>query len=554
MYKVEKEVINIKPEVPNWFVMGDPEQLFALLELMLRTFSTPHVPYVNIAGDAPPNVKAGGHNEEMFINLTDEERDEVECSICYQILKDTRQCENKHNFCYGCIYEWSTSGNPTNHLRCPVCRVDGMYMKNMPLDELVNSKRVKCLLKTCSWTGPLKDHGSHKHTTYSEGPAEKSDFPLLNLGDRAPSRSNASSSSRTTRGSSTPRSNNTTQRQPLTSTTTQNNNNTSQTPSNQRASVPPQNNNNNSLNATGRSRSRSRPRQSTSVQRRGNNAAANTSTTTSQNRLTSRARIQNGVSTNNNTNRSSRNTNQATQSENVEPATPGRQAAQSTLAPRPPTTPRPQRTSTRRMPTLPSIVSANENGQNNHITDSNANNVRNRGTLTSTASTETSESNTSNNNNHNVNISFSSNASTNVSSSSINNNNSSTIENARRSDSPPIAEPVMRFTIEPVYIRRSVRPNPNRGFTTIRDRLNESRQRLDMLMNAFSTELDRGHNDLTAFQEERERRRQQQLAEVRDLGRRLGHVAQELRGLLSQRREIRSQIDHLADSFSDDMD
>lgn len=97
------------------------------------------------------------------------------------------------------------------------------------------------------------------------------------------------------------------------------------------------------------------------------------------------------------------------------------------------------------------------------------------------------------------------------------------------------------------YLRRP----GQRSFGLIRERLMESRQRLDMLMNAFSTELDRGRQDLTEFQSEREIRRQEQMAEVRDLGRRLSQVATELRGLLSQRRQIRSQIDNLAMDAAD---
>ena len=112
------------------------------------------------------------------------------------------------------------------------------------------------------------------------------------------------------------------------------------------------------------------------------------------------------------------------------------------------------------------------------------------------------------------------------------------------------AETPRRFTLE-ASIRR---PSQPRSFGIIRERLNESRQRLDMLMNVFSVELDRGRQDLTSFQEERERRRQEQLAEVRDLGRRLTQVATELRGLLSQRRQIRTQMDNLLESASDDQD
>ena len=43
--------------------------LFALLEIMLRTFA--HV----------PKVKPGGHSEDMFVDLTEEERGEMECNI-----------------------------------------------------------------------------------------------------------------------------------------------------------------------------------------------------------------------------------------------------------------------------------------------------------------------------------------------------------------------------------------------------------------------------------------------------------------------------------------
>lgn len=62
-------------------------------------------------------------------------------------------------------------------------------------------------------------------------------------------------------------------------------------------------------------------------------------------------------------------------------------------------------------------------------------------------------------------------------------------------------------------------------------------------MTTFSSELDRGRNDIAAFQDQRERRRQEQLDEVRDLGRRLGQVATELRQLLDNRRQLRTDIE-----------
>ena len=80
------------------------------------------------------------------------------------------------------------------------------------------------------------------------------------------------------------------------------------------------------------------------------------------------------------------------------------------------------------------------------------------------------------------------------------------------------------------------RPGENLG--EIRDRLQESRNRLDNLMSSFSGELDRSRQEMAEFQQERERQRREQLDEVRELGQRLGQVASELRRLLEHRRNL----------------
>ena len=85
----------------------------------------------------------------------------------YQILKDPRQCANKHKYCYTCIFVWSTSGPHTNHGRCPVCRTDGHYVRNRELEEKIGRLKVKCHLKSCNWKGPLRFLGKHTHTTYT---------------------------------------------------------------------------------------------------------------------------------------------------------------------------------------------------------------------------------------------------------------------------------------------------------------------------------------------------------------------------------------------------
>lgn len=505
--------------------MSDAEPLLALLELMLRTFSHQQA----------PKVKPGGHPDEIFVDLSEEERDTLECSICYQILKDVRQCENKHKFCYSCIFVWSTSGHPINHSRCPVCRVDGSYVRNYELDEIINDKKVKCSLKTCKWSGALKSLQSHQHTTYTnptrvtqpanekatELPAVRT-TPVNRPSSVTRSRSSASGSLTSTATSSQVEVANETAPQiqfevSLNNTENSINNSTTTTTATQNATRSSSNRRSNGNGTSTRSRTRSRHRhQSSSPQRRSHVTATGLNT-----RLTSRARIQNNGTVENQPAN-------ATSNGNAASITPRSRAPfnranlvvsgninasanvteQTTIeelhVPHPPMTPRPTAHTPRRLPTLPNLISMNNNNTNNSDT------------ITEILNPTTDS-----------------------------NNNVSGIDVTPESVDTP-----RRFVME-ATIRRSNQP---RSFGMIRERLNESRQRLDMLMSVFSTELDRGRHDLVSFQQERERRRQEQLAEVRELGHRLSQVASELRGLLSQRREIRTQMDHLLESAADDQD
>jgi hypothetical protein len=45
--------------------------------------------------------------------------------------------------------------------------VEGFYLRNKEVDEQIGKKKVKCSMKTCTWSGPLKQLGSHQHTTYA---------------------------------------------------------------------------------------------------------------------------------------------------------------------------------------------------------------------------------------------------------------------------------------------------------------------------------------------------------------------------------------------------
>ncbi|KAF8565125.1 hypothetical protein P879_10692 [Paragonimus westermani] len=79
-------------------------------------------------------VTPGGYPEELFIYLSEREKEEYMCAVCYSVLKEAYQCPNEHRFCYGCIYTWST-GPSTGHDGCPVCRCDGLYAKNFDVSH-----------------------------------------------------------------------------------------------------------------------------------------------------------------------------------------------------------------------------------------------------------------------------------------------------------------------------------------------------------------------------------------------------------------------------------
>lgn len=350
--------------------MSDVQPLIGLLEVLLH-LSVPK-----------PRLKPGGYNDDIFLDLTEEEKEDFECSICFQILKEPQRCSNNHQYCYSCIYTWFTSSPEANHGRCPVCRVEGLYRKHSALEERIGNKKVKCSLKSCNWKGPLKHLGGHRHTTYTRTglpyrPTNRvrleEDLPSITTDIRTPSISDTPRSISNSRSSSTTR---------------------------------------NSTNNSG-------IRHNSTIVRNTNN--------------------------------------------NIVESSP--------FTPRPPSTSRPQRQTTRRLQTLPSIVN-----QTSERRVARGTNRRNTGTYTQNGSTQA-------------------------------------------------------------------------GHVNVRDRLRDSRNRLDAMMTSFASELEAGRRDIADFQQERERRRQEQLQEVRELGRRLGHVAQELRGLLERRRQMSNE-----DTSSDEDD
>ena len=195
---------------------------------------------------------------------------------------------------------------------------------------------------------------------------------------------------------------------------------------------------------------------------------------------------------------------------------------QTPRTPRPPSVARPVGTNPRRRPTLPSIV-----GQ---LPNSSARSVNNNTTSVTNTSATTSNTN-----------------------SSSNTNTESRPRGhllARRARVNQREPPINRESTQLSQLTQtetSTAGGETDAEFSVRDRLRDSRVRLDALMTTFSSELDRGRRELSEFQEQRELRRQEQLTEVRDLGRRLGGVATELRRLLEQRRQLRDALPDTSD-------
>lgn len=378
----------------------------------------------------------------------------------YQVLKEARQCINKHKFCSSCLLVWSTTGQYNNRDGCPVCRTRCDYLRNLEVDDRISAKKVKCLLESCKWSGLLKHLCSHRHTTYGDTSSSESEDtgesePMPRLVQVAPHVPHRAQGRFLGTGLAI------------------------QTPA---SSVGPPASSSRMSYLSSRSASRASPLSSTSEEtvtelpwRSGSNAHRFSAFRTPSIRAPVNNRIyfsHTRPSTDNNNNvndeasvvRSST----STVDESLEVAA---NSLSGRYTPRPPSTPR----------------------------------------------------------------------------------TSSNVVNARRLprivNPPPARAPGHRYQppgILALHLTSGGRPRATENLGEIHDRLHDSRSRLDNLMTSFSGELDRNRQAMAEFQLERERHRQEQLEEVRELGQRLGQVASELRRLLEQRRHIHN--------FSDDED
>ncbi|RUS87961.1 hypothetical protein EGW08_004239 [Elysia chlorotica] len=460
------------------------EGLMALLEAMLTLAAR------ESRRPKPPAVKPGGHPEEHFTDLTEEEKEEFTCSICYQILKECMQCVNNHKFCHSCLLVWSTTGQYANRIRCPVCRTHGYYFRNGELDDRIGEKKVKCLMESCSWSGLLKHLSSHRHTTYgaSAGAGDSDSYsscmPRL-----------AQASPRTI---------------PLGSSRFFGTGLTTQSHA-ENSNFPPPRSSNFVVRASPSSLSSStsqesvielpaRPTRTLTL----NNSrpppvrrAGNIRNSMGPNRITFN-HTRPGTDTNNNveegTGSALSNTSSSTNvigeaSENISPSP----FSSLPHAPRPPSAPRTTMNSVNSVRRLPRIVNPPA--------------VRAAGPSHPIRRYQPPEE-----------ISLSMN-----------------LPSPRGRPAAGVNDSVVRGNLG-----------------EIRERLQESRNRLDNLMTSFSGELERSRVQVSDLASQRERQRQDQLEEVRELGQRLGQVAAELRRLLEHRRDAAAILSD--DSSDDDID
>uniref|UniRef100_UPI00398F61FD TNF receptor-associated factor 2-like isoform X2 n=1 Tax=Pristiophorus japonicus TaxID=55135 RepID=UPI00398F61FD len=91
------------------------------------------------------------------------------CYLCQQVLKNPMQTACRHHYCMDCIQFLLGKRNPAE---CQVCREEGVVTEDniigpdtIHLDEAliqeIGKLRVKCLNKSCSWTGSLKQSQAH---------------------------------------------------------------------------------------------------------------------------------------------------------------------------------------------------------------------------------------------------------------------------------------------------------------------------------------------------------------------------------------------------------
>ncbi|KAK2161737.1 hypothetical protein LSH36_110g01028 [Paralvinella palmiformis] len=111
----------------------------------------------------PAGVKVGGFPQEMFQDLSEEQAEQFTCNICFLIVNECRQCDNRHFFCHTCSFAWTLTYGE-NSQKCPMCRCEQRdYKQNKDVDKVLLDKRVHCQEDGCHFKSPLKIFLMHSH-------------------------------------------------------------------------------------------------------------------------------------------------------------------------------------------------------------------------------------------------------------------------------------------------------------------------------------------------------------------------------------------------------
>lgn len=84
-------------------------------------------------------------------------------TFSYLILRDVKQCDNKHRFCATCVFAWSMTYG-ANSDKCPVCRSKQTeYSDDDKYNQEILNCWVKCPEAGCALRCTLQDFLRHSH-------------------------------------------------------------------------------------------------------------------------------------------------------------------------------------------------------------------------------------------------------------------------------------------------------------------------------------------------------------------------------------------------------
>ncbi len=107
------------------------------------------------------DARMDGYSHEQFVGNDCELTDgQLECPICFKILRDPKQCINGHMFCCSCLKQ-ALLVSPT----CAICNCDvdsdNLISVCVFVKDRLNLKCMVCPIVNCEWTGVLPLFDEH---------------------------------------------------------------------------------------------------------------------------------------------------------------------------------------------------------------------------------------------------------------------------------------------------------------------------------------------------------------------------------------------------------